>query len=123
MTALNKAVFEVISGNGNVGIVRFLVEKGADPNIPDDNGTTPLFYVVWIRNPEIAKTLARLLINAGADLLYRNKKPGHTVLDSARSLRDKEELINYLERKQHEQEVARLNKKKREEEQEARLVY
>lgn len=41
-TPLLKAVY-----NNDVSFVRFLLEKGADPNLPDDRGETPLITAVY----------------------------------------------------------------------------
>lgn len=123
ITALNRAVLDAVTARGkaSIGRIRFLLEKGADPNIAEDTGVTPLFYVAYMQNPVMAEQVARLLINAGANISSRDSKE-RTVIDAAKGLRNKENLVKYLERKSREQEVATRNKKKKEEA-ESRLVY
>lgn len=123
VTPLNKAVIDAVTvrGKANIGRIRFLLEKNADPNIADENGTTPLHFVAYIGNTTIAEQIARLLINAGANLSSRDSKD-RTAIDAAKALRDRESIVKYLERKSREQEVAVRNKKKREDE-DSRLVY
>jgi ankyrin repeat protein len=55
---------------GHPGIVRFLIEKGADVNIKDWKGNTPLHYAAKIGDAIIAK----LLLEKGADI---NAKDNH----------------------------------------------
>ncbi|MBD0832292.1 ankyrin repeat domain-containing protein [Aestuariibaculum sediminum] len=47
----------------NIDITKKLLDKKADPNIPDLNGTTALHYATLFKATEIAK----LLIESGAD--------------------------------------------------------
>lgn len=56
------------SNLGHTEIVKYLLEKGANVNLSDANGRTPLWYASGVDNFENVK----LLINAGADV---NKRP------------------------------------------------
>lgn len=71
--ALHEAMF------GGLEIIRLLLEAGADPNVPDDEGTTPIFYAVDRENPE----LVRLLIAHGAEVERPNGR-GEKVGERAR---------------------------------------
>jgi ankyrin repeat protein len=52
---------------GNVGLIRRLVELGADVNARDDNGHTPL-YIALTRSPrEHLQEIVTALLDAGAD--------------------------------------------------------
>ena len=57
------ALFHSVSKN-NVNFVDCLLENGADPNICDNSNRTPLHEAVGEDN----KTIAALLIEAGADV-------------------------------------------------------
>jgi ankyrin repeat protein len=46
-------------------IVKMLIEAGADPNLPSNNGYTPLLYLIRERNDI---KLIKYLIDAGADV-------------------------------------------------------
>jgi ankyrin repeat protein len=80
---------------GHPGIVRFLIEKGADVNIKDWKGNTPLHYAAKIGDTIIAK----LLLEKGADINAkdnRNCTPLHYVanVEVARLLIEKGADIN-----------------------------
>lgn len=86
----------VACSHNNIEIVRTLLAAGADPNIPDKDGETPLFWLAAntdsledVGNNEnnnenndderraIVETsveIVRLLVNAGADKTLRNKE-------------------------------------------------
>ena len=53
---------------GGVTILKFLLEKGANPNVQDFQGSTPLFVANFADNKEAIK----LLIDSGADTTIRN---------------------------------------------------
>jgi len=56
-----------------------LLDAGADPNEPDDDGSTPLFYAA---ERDRGLEMVRLLLARGADRRRRNNK-GRTALDVA----------------------------------------
>ena len=60
---------------GNPTIVRLLLQAGADPNAPDDNGLTPLHWGAENSNPMVVTHL----LDAGADLNARDND-GYTAL-------------------------------------------
>ncbi|KAK6495290.1 hypothetical protein TWF481_003316 [Arthrobotrys musiformis] len=77
---------------GAVGLVRFLIEAGADVNAVDSEGRTPLFFISR-RGPGLsmaegatveAVTCGYWLLKAGADPNFRNEKTGRTVCESIR---------------------------------------
>lgn len=105
---------------GYIPYVRFLLEKGANPNIANENGATPIFFVALSQTSDRIQ-MARLLINAGADLLVMNNNR-ETPVTLAHKFRGNEELIEYLERKTREQSEAE-QKRKAEAELDAKLVY
>ena len=72
-TALHEAMF------GGVEIATLLLDAGADPNVPDDDGSTAIFYAVSQENAE----LLRLLVSRGAQVSHENAR-GQTVSDLAR---------------------------------------
>jgi ankyrin repeat protein len=78
-TALTAAVFKK-----RVAVVKVLLEAGANPNVGDTNGTTPLHYAVMSQNEE----LIRLLIKNDADK-YKMDKKGKSPLDYALLLKNK----------------------------------
>lgn len=72
-TALMAAVFKNRSA-----IVKALLENGADPNLADNNGTTPLHYATMSENYE----LVNMLIGYKADKYKMNNK-GKSAFDYA----------------------------------------
>jgi len=69
----------------NVACVKLLLEYGADPNIVDDQGRTPLSYaVLWGReNADICRLL--LLFKARPDCVYRGSTTVSSLVSSSRS--------------------------------------
>jgi len=61
--------------------VAFLIEKGADVNLPSANGTTPLMFACSFGKKK-GLIVARQLIDAGADVNYANQGEA-TALTSA----------------------------------------
>lgn len=56
-------------------LVQLLIEKGADPNIPNYEGNTPLIELLkWGTCVENCVALAKLLLDAGADVNARDKQ-------------------------------------------------
>ena len=63
---------------GHKGIVELLIAAGADVNVKNQRGRTPLYdAAIWDR-----KDIAKLLFAAGADVNAKNKR-GKTPLDEA----------------------------------------
>ena len=62
-------------------VVLALCEQGADPNITDDNGNTPLHFVNC-DDGEDSAAVVEMLINYGADVDARNNR-GKTTLHLA----------------------------------------
>lgn len=81
------------SVKGNVAIVKKLLEKKANPNIPDSNGTTALIYASIFKNYEIAT----FLVKAEADP-YAKDNRGNSALDYA-ILSNDDKLIQILKTK------------------------
>lgn len=79
ITALTAATL-----NGYTAIAEMLLDKGADPNIPDECGNTPLHHAVQTQRIEITK----LLLRHGALMSIRNHA-NHIAEDIAVGLRFK----------------------------------
>jgi ankyrin repeat protein len=82
--ALNNAAVEV-----RVDVVRLLLDRGADPNVQNGQGDTPLTCVIKYagRHPATVK----LLVDAGTDLTLKDAK-GNTALDYARAKRQQQAI-------------------------------
>jgi ankyrin repeat protein len=110
---------------GRVGIVKLLLEKGADVNIRNDGGETPLHYATGCGNIEVMKVLlenganvgekgtgcrtplqwaagngrikeAKLLLAYGADINQKGTS-GHTALNTAVAAQPEQiEMIKFL---------------------------
>ena len=86
--------------------LEFLISKGADVNIIDNNGQTALMYVCgylpnaspmnekWKQRPEHLQ-IAKILVQAGADINLINKR-GDTALDLARKNKNMA-VLKYLQ--------------------------
>ncbi len=79
-TALMAAVFK-----NRPAIVKIILERGADPNLSDSNGTTPLHYATMSENYELVK----ILLDYKADRYKMNNK-GKSAFDYALISKNKE---------------------------------
>ena len=70
-----------------VNIARVLLEHGADPNCPNEQGDTPLHRVLASRLVREPTAFVKLLLDAGADPTRKNNA-GETPLDIAQAQRD-----------------------------------
>jgi len=66
-------------GAWGLATLGLLLDAGADPNEPDDDGSTPLFYAA---ERDRGLEMVRLLLARGADRRHRNSR-GRTALDVA----------------------------------------
>ena len=78
----------------NVGIVKFLVEHGADIKKPDNYGTTCLMHAVW------SKEMCQILIDSGVEVNAQDSS-GNTALrwaikNPSGNHLDKEEIVQLL---------------------------
>lgn len=55
----------------NLDLIKFLISKGADPNVVDSKGDLPIFNI--LKNPPIDLSILNLLIQAGASLTALTK--------------------------------------------------
>lgn len=91
VTDLNYSLLMLASGEGHLGNVTFLLEKGIDPNIQDVDGETALMSAALLNHIHVAE----MLIRHGADLRLTDKK-GQTAADLARE-RGHQEMMQLLE--------------------------
>jgi uncharacterized protein len=66
-------------------MAKFLLEKGADPNVENKYGNTPLMWAVWNNDPNTVT----LLLEKGAKPDFRNTN-GETPIYLAKILRNDE---------------------------------
>jgi len=59
--------------NGRSAAVTLLLDKGADPTLADQDGSTPLHYLALSWNPEAMENTIPLLLEKGANIDARNK--------------------------------------------------
>ena len=86
----NGTALASVAVKGNTGLAKLLLENGANPNLADPNGVTPLVYAVQFENKE----LTALLIKHKADKNYRDNE-GKTPYDHA-VFTNNQEIINLL---------------------------
>jgi uncharacterized protein len=75
---------------GQIALSELLLKNGANPNLADANGATPLVYAVQFENKE----LVALLLKYKADKLYKDNE-GKTPYDHA-IFGNNQEIINLL---------------------------
>ena len=90
MTPLAGAVVQA-----QVDVVRLLLEKGADPNIPNKNGLTPLEHACG-RDQAAGMALAELLVARGAAVNPTNKTDWRIPLLEWAISSDNAELVKFL---------------------------
>ncbi|RZJ73936.1 ankyrin repeat domain-containing protein [Flavobacterium sp.] len=78
---------------GNLEMAKHLIERKANPNLSDANGTTALLYSVMFKKHE----LASLLMKSGADANHKDNR-GQSALDYA-ILSNDDKLIEILKTK------------------------
>lgn len=74
-------LLQIASASGQVGAVDFLLKHGANPNLEDFNGSTPLLSA--LRDDETHLGVLRILLRAGADPNLRSSSGFWTPLISA----------------------------------------
>lgn len=85
-----------------VSITGTLIDRGADPDVADDFGHTPLHIVArfpFMRSSEPRTEIAKLLIKAGADVNAidtRGRTPLHAALETLRSMGVNVEVVRML---------------------------
>jgi len=91
MSASGTALCAAVTNN-HPGLVKLLLQHGADPNIPDANGWTPLHLAIWKNHSEMVKTL----LSHGADPSTCTKS-GENAYALAKD-RKRKDLIRILKR-------------------------
>ena len=88
-----------IRGGKSAEVVRYLLARGANPNIEFSPHQTPLLYVCWDDNtaPDTKLASAKALLEYGADPNYRTKDDRSTPLSGAKSTHS-EDLAALLQR-------------------------
>ena len=61
-------------------MVKSLLSKGADPNVPNELGNTPLYTIIGYK--EVRIEIGKLSLEKGADKTIKNKQ-GRTSLERA----------------------------------------
>lgn len=67
---------------GELDCIKLLIEKGADVNTGDKNGTTPLYYAVLKKSKEESKVIIELLLDKRADINKKNNIGHNPLLDT-----------------------------------------
>ena len=81
------------AGDGKAA-VQLLIEKGANIEVVDHDGQTPLMHAAAVPSDDVAK----ILVEAGADISKVNKQ-GETALEIARRIwrNSQQPVVEYLE--------------------------
>jgi ankyrin repeat protein len=79
------SILHSVAYKGNTEIAKLLIDKGANVDTPDQNGTTPLHYATMFSHNE----LATVLVKKGANPLKKDGT-GQSALDYAKSLKNKQ---------------------------------
>jgi ankyrin repeat protein len=80
MGAASAFCYQASGREAQAQIIKLLIANGADPNLHDDNGLTPLMALTTYGNMEAA----RVLLDAGAQANAKDNE-GMTALDHARN--------------------------------------
>ncbi|KAJ5084183.1 hypothetical protein NUU61_008762 [Penicillium alfredii] len=80
----HERVLHFAANGGNRRVVSFLLDKGANPNVPDDRQRTALSWAcsAWVRNEEVITEL----VTRGAETEWKNTENGRTPLATAAGL-------------------------------------
>jgi ankyrin repeat protein len=78
-----RTLLHFASGAGCLEVVAFLLQLGADPNIQDSGGHTPLYRVANECGSEPGPDLVRAVVRAGADVNARGGVTRATTLHMA----------------------------------------
>lgn len=92
------------AGQDAENMARLLLKGGADPNLADKAGTTPLMTAAGLSSPDRADAFVQLLLDAGANVALRDEK-GRTALDMASAAGNDgvvEKLLSAMEKNEAE---------------------
>ena len=70
------------SSEGNTSKVKELLETGADPNVQDDNGWTPLNYATYNGHIEIVKLLLDAEVDIRPQDIRLSREGGHEDIEN-----------------------------------------
>ena len=87
---IGRSILHLAAANGNKEVIEYLLTKGIKIDVKSDYGNTPLFWAVFAKNCDNAKTL----IDNGATLDVMNND-GHTPISLAVSYNDTN-MVNLL---------------------------
>jgi ankyrin repeat protein len=87
----DRGLLEPVVRGRQAAVVAALLDAGADPNRPDNDGQTAL--IGYCRLPEVNATLSRLLLARGAQVHTRDRK-GQTALHAAAQNRSQPHELN-----------------------------
>lgn len=82
-------------GGGSVKLIKFLLDSGANPNIWNKNGLTPLVIAALYLDGDLLFDVAKLLLENGADINHKTRE-GKSALYVVCQYSDDDKTIKYF---------------------------